>query len=144
MRKRKGFTLIELMIVILIVAILAAVLVPLMSSRINAAKWSEGKAGAGTVATALRAYLIEQNLTVPGSAPDGAPAPTAPADIGLTTEDLAGKYFATGNYTIGDVTYATDTHAMTYTITVSPGTGVDGTSITLDENGDWGEEAATP
>ena len=47
-RERKGFTLIELMVVILIVGILAAVAIPIMRGRIDSAKWSEGKAMMGT------------------------------------------------------------------------------------------------
>ena len=57
--KRKGFTLIELMIVILIVAILAAVAVPLLTAQIEKAKWAEAQAGCGTIATALKAYVAE-------------------------------------------------------------------------------------
>ena len=60
MKSRKGFTLIELMVVILIVGILAAVAIPLMRGRIDSAKWSEGKAIMGTIATALRAHIAEK------------------------------------------------------------------------------------
>ena len=49
MRGKKGFTLIELMVVIVIVAILAAVVVPLLLSRVERAKYSEGKAIAASV-----------------------------------------------------------------------------------------------
>jgi general secretion pathway protein G len=42
MSKAKGFTLVELMVVILIVSILAAVAIPILRGRIDAAKWSEG------------------------------------------------------------------------------------------------------
>jgi len=40
----RAFTLVELMVVILIVAILAAVAIPVLRNRVDAAKWSEGKA----------------------------------------------------------------------------------------------------
>ena len=88
MRNNKGFTLIELMVVILIVAILAAVLAPMLTGRIREAKWTEGRAGAGTIATALRAWAAETGV-------DQAAAP-AFTDIGIENADLAGKYFAVG------------------------------------------------
>jgi len=84
MMNRKGFTLIELMVVILIVAILAAVAIPILRGRIDAAKWSEGKAGAGTISVALRAYEAE------GRDPNGL---TDPVDIGFIDGDLDGTYF---------------------------------------------------
>ena len=70
MKNRFGFTIIELMVVILIIGILAAVVVPILMGRIDKAKWSEGKAIMGTIATALRAHVSEQgnNFTaVPSS-----------------------------------------------------------------------------
>jgi len=129
MLSRKGFTLIELMIVILIVAVLAAVLVPLLTSRINAAKWSEGKAGAGTVATAVRAYLVERNVAPAAATLD------LVTDLGFVAEDLRGKYFAIGNYSVDTVSYDPATHAMTYTVHVTAGTGVSGGPLTLDHLG---------
>jgi type IV pilus assembly protein PilA len=125
--KNRGFTLIELMIVILIVAILAAVLTPMMTGRINRAKWSEGVAGAGTVATALRAYVAEQ-------ATDLSTAPSL-ATIGLTTNDLAGKYFASTNYSITALSYTASTGALTYSISVSAPTGLSGGPVTLNQAG---------
>ncbi|MGA2679737.1 MAG: prepilin-type N-terminal cleavage/methylation domain-containing protein, partial [Sedimentisphaerales bacterium] len=57
---RKGFTLIELMVVIFIVGILAAVAIPIMRGRIDAAKWSEGKSAMGSIRTAARSLIAEK------------------------------------------------------------------------------------
>ena len=71
MKRRKGFTLIELMVVILIVGILAAVAIPILRGRIDAAKWSEGKAMMGSIGTAIRAYHAEKrNLEYVGGIAD--------------------------------------------------------------------------
>jgi len=113
---KKGFTLIELMIVILIVGILAAVAVPLMTSRIEKSKYSEGKAIAGQVATALRAYVAEYNAgTTILSATTG---PT----LGFGTAELDGKYFKQAGITVGAATVNTD-GTLNYTITLAPATG---------------------
>ena len=129
MRRSKGFTLIELMVVILIVAILAAVLAPLMTGRINAAKWTEGVSGAGTIVTALRAYIAEHEGATTGlvSPMDGA---GEYVPIGITDGDLAGKYFAVGNY------------ATTFTVNTGAG-GVTTTTITIVITGPTGFVPAT-
>ena len=91
--RRVGFTLIELMVVVLIVGILAAVAIPILRGRSDAAKWSEGKVMLGTIATAIRAYAGEKG---PGSTD----LPTA-LDVGatglgfdVTNGDLDGTYFS--------------------------------------------------
>ena len=143
MTKNKGFTLIELMVVILIVAILAAVLAPLLTGRIREAKWTEGKAGAGTIATALRAYLAEQG----GNAADPTAAiTTAPTDlavIGIEAADLNGKYFSATDYTITGVSYTPSTGAMQFTVEVTaPGSiGGTGKKLTVDSGGTAGSRS---
>lgn len=92
MKRRTGFTMVELMVVVLIVGILAAVAVPLMSGRIDASKWSEGKAAMGTIASALRAYVAEKGSL--------SKAPSKLSDIGLSDADLDGTYFTHEAYKI--------------------------------------------
>lgn len=133
MKSRKGFTLIEVMVVILIVSILAAVLVPLLTARIEAARWSEGKAGAGMLATAIRAYAAETQENFGSFS-------SATEDY-IPDTDLNGKYFQATNYSIsGTPAINTTTGELTYQITVNT-TGITAglftkvTSRTLDQTG---------
>jgi len=113
MKNVKGFTLIELMIVILIVGILASVAVPMMRNRVDAAKWSEGKAGAGSIATGLRAYAAEKGL-------DGFDSIPTLLEIGFANSDLLGTYFDVDDYDITSASYDPDrTAPLQFVITVS-------------------------
>ena len=133
MKRRKGFTLIELMVVILIVGILAAVAIPIMKGRIDSAKWSEGKSGAGTVGTALRAYAAEKGAA-------GTYPPTL-TQLGFSASDLKGTYFAIANYAITAAAYTVGaTPELTFTITVTaPASISHPTAVTLDQAGTWTE-----
>ena len=59
-RTHRAFTMVELMVVVLIVGVLAAVAIPMMKGRTDASKWSEAKTAMGTIATALRTYGTEK------------------------------------------------------------------------------------
>jgi prepilin-type N-terminal cleavage/methylation domain-containing protein len=87
----EGFTMVELMVVVLIVGILAAVAVPLMSGRIDSSKWSEAKAAMGTIAGALRSYAAEKGSF--------ASAPSL-SEIGISNNELDGTYFSHEAYAI--------------------------------------------
>ena len=135
MKRTKGFTLVELMVVILIVGILAAVAIPLMQGRIDKAKWSEANATAGTIRTAVRAYCAETSV---GTAQSNCVGTLDDAGIqgylGFTNDDLEGTFFAAGDY---EVTSISDTGIAV--IEVSGGSkddSPDGTYQLL-ENGDW-------
>ena len=99
MTGRKGFTLIELMVVILIVGILAAASIPLMRGRIDSAKWAEANATAGTIKSAVRVYFAERGAAITGSL---GVAATQTA-LGFTASDLTGTYFIPSNYNIDSV-----------------------------------------
>jgi prepilin-type N-terminal cleavage/methylation domain-containing protein len=115
MQSRKGFTLIELMIVVVIVGILAAIVVPLLLSRVERAKYSEGKAIAGQIATALRAYVAENGATGTYNLVN---------DLGFKTAELDAKYFAQTGMSISSVSLNTTSGTMSYTITLVPITGL--------------------
>ncbi|KPJ66758.1 MAG: hypothetical protein AMJ43_07055 [Coxiella sp. DG_40] len=134
MKSRKGFTLIELMVVILIVGILAAVAIPIMRGRVDSAKWSEGKSGLGTIATALRAYAAEKGAT--------GTYPPSLTELGFIASDLHGTYFTIANYSIPAAAFVAGADPeLTFTVRCTNlGTGISSpTQVDLDETGAWTE-----
>ena len=88
---RSGFTLVELIVVIVIVGILAAVAAPMMTANVNRAMRTEAVAALGSIRTAERLYRSE-HATYTGFPPDLAPY--------LLWADLNGQYYQTAEYTI--------------------------------------------
>ena len=123
LRNQAGFTLVELMIVIVIVGILAAVAVPIYQSNINKAKMSECDAALGTIRTSLRVSFAET-----GAYPAYNGAVTASPDLDISTSDLEGRYFDPEDYTLVS---AIDS---TYTITCT-NTDIFDVERTLDQDG---------
>ena len=101
-RERRGFTLIQLMVVILIVGILVAVAIPILfRGRIEQAKWSEGAATAGAVKTAVRAYYANDPIAVAALA--GSLVSAVEATLGFQAGDLTGRYFTSAQFTITSI-----------------------------------------
>ena len=133
---KKGFTLIELMVVILIVGILAAAAIPLMRGRIDSAKWAEANATAGTIKSAVRVYFAESGEQATGSLDDA----TLRGTLGFDEADLTGTYFIPANYNIDSVN---DDGLATITVTGTLDNAPDG-SYVLATDGSWTKVVVVP
>jgi len=131
----KGFTLIELMVVILIVGILAAALIPLMQGRIESAKWSEANAMAGTVRSAVQAYFAETGsaAAIVGVLDDA----TIQGLLGFSDTDLKGTYFVPGDY---EITAVDADGKATVVVTGSQADAPSG-SMALNADGTWAKRS---
>jgi type IV pilus assembly protein PilA len=109
-RSKAGFTLVELMVVAIIVAILAAVAIPLMTGNKKRAVATEGQAGCSTIRTAIRVYQAERGSMPASADPVGTSLP------GIGTNDLNGTYFGEANYK-----YAVAGDVITITATAKAG-----------------------
>ncbi len=78
-KKKKGFTLVELVIVIAIIAILAAMAIPKLSSVRTDAKVSNDVAAAKNIQTQLAVEVSNNTITVPTS--DPASSSAVPTDV---------------------------------------------------------------
>ena len=117
MKKQQGFTLIELMIVVAIIGILAAIAIPAYQDYTIRAQVSEGLNLAGGAKAAVSEYTMDR-----GSFPNS----NTQAGITATATDINGKYTTSVTVTSAgavDVLYGgTDAHRdlAGLTLTLSP------------------------
>lgn len=116
------------------VAILAAILAPMIRPGIDAAKWTEGRAGAGTLAAGILAYCVETG--------HGHPEIPLGGDFSafqVYEVDLRGKYFMPANYSVSEVVYGPGGAGISYLITITTPVALTGPDKTLDQNGQWND-----
>ena len=115
---RKGFTLVEVLIVVIIIGILAAIGIPQFAASIEKAKGGEARAGLGHLQTGEKIYFSENEMYT-----------NATSDLDIS---LSEKYWT--------FTIAVATPSSTYTATAAR-SGVSaraGQTITMDESGTLG------
>ena len=98
LRNKKGFTLIELIVVIIIVGILASVAVPMMTANVSNAKRTEALTACGAIRTAEKCVYAEISNYVNFAA--GAIGTTANINNYIHTGDLNGRYYNDGCYAV--------------------------------------------
>ena len=105
MNTQKGFTLIELMIVIAIIGILAAIALPAYQDYTARAQASEGFKATSGVQADIATFLVDKNRW-----------PQAADAVGAQAALLQGKYFGAGDVTITGGDAATVTTPTTASV----------------------------
>ncbi|MGB9849147.1 MAG: type II secretion system protein [Moorellaceae bacterium] len=126
-KKGKGFTLVELLVVVAIIAILAAVLMPKLLGYTERARQARALADLGSMKTIVEVYAADQGN---GLYPDNTNVGTVMQNNGIAwTGDAKGVKDPWGNAYYYDRTI--DANNVTHYIIVSP--GLDGKIGTADD-----------
>jgi prepilin-type N-terminal cleavage/methylation domain-containing protein len=102
-KRAPGFTLIEMMVVVAVIGILAAISIPMFTRAQMRARAGEGKTNLASIATAQEGYYAEFGAYVPCSGAPGTPG-TPPGNVRMAWTD-AGGFAEIGWAAEGDVYY---------------------------------------
>ena len=115
MRAKRGFTLVEILIVVVILGILAAVVIPQFTDASTTAKTSSLKTDLQTVRSQIQLYKVQHNDALPG-------AGTASFTVAMTaTTDVAGAAASSGT-TYGPYLQQIPTNSFDNSNTITEGT----------------------